>query len=290
MIETDLELVVAGDGLSEGPEWDERDDTLWWVDIVGQSVHHYDPATGTDVAFDLGQPVGAAVPRESGGLVVAIPNGFAAFDPTTGALDLIAEVEGDVPANRMNDAKCDSAGRLWGGTMSTDLTNLERGSAALYCLDTDCSVRKVLTGVSISNGLGWSPDDRTMYFIDTLTYGVDAFDFDVAAGTISNRRRLITFSEPDGMPDGMTVDAEGYLWVAVFRSWVLRRFAPDGVLDAVIRLPVPQATSCGFAGRDKSDLYVTTYRAPDTPPDSPAGGVFRCRLPIEGRTATMFRG
>jgi sugar lactone lactonase YvrE len=253
-------------------------------------VHRFDPATNADVAFDVGQPVGAAVPRKSGGLVLALPNGFSAFDPTTGELSVMAEVEGDLSANRMNDAKCDSAGRLWGGTMSADLRNLERGNAALYCLGTDYSVRKVLTNVSISNGLGWSPDDRTMYFIDSLTYGVDAFDFDVATGTLSNRRRLITFSEPDGIPDGMTVDIEGCLWIAVFRSWVLRRFAPDGALDAVIRLPVPQATSCGFGGQDQSDLYITTYRAPDTPPDSLAGGVFRCRPGVKGRPAPMFGG
>jgi sugar lactone lactonase YvrE len=286
----DVELVATGRGLGEGPAWDERQGVLWWVDIFGGAVHRYDPGTGIDTAIDLGQTVGAVIPRERGGLVVALTNGIAALDPVTNGLEMLVEIEADVPGNRMNDAKCDTAGRLWGGTMSIEEQDPPLENAALYCVDTGRSVRTVLTGISISNGLGWSPDDRAMYYIDTPTYGVDVLDFDAVAGEVSNRCRLISVAESEGMPDGMTVDAEGYLWVAVLGSRTLSRFAPDGTLDRAIELPVPQATSCAFGGADLRDLYITTYRSPDSPPDSPAGGLFRCRPGVTGLPTAMFRG
>jgi sugar lactone lactonase YvrE len=241
--------------VGEGPVWDDRTNTLVWVDIMSNSVHIFDPASGHDRAIDVGQPVGAAGLREGGGLVLALRDGFAVLDKDFGDLRWVARVEQDLPTNRMNDGKCDAAGRFWAGTMAFEAT---AGVASLYRLDPDYRVTRVLTNVTLSNGMDWTADNRHMYFIDTPTHRVDAFDFDFEKGTLGERRTIVNVPAEVGAPDGMTVDAEGALWVAIHGSGAIHRSTPDGRLEPVVRVPVRQVTSCAFGGPDLGDLYITS--------------------------------
>lgn len=287
-----VELVLdAGAELGEGPAWDADADRLIWVDITAGLVHRFDPATGHDESMPVGQPVGAAVPTTSGGLALAVRDGFALLDPATGWIERVATVEATVPATLMNDGKCDAAGRFWAG--SKDLEG-RRPLGSLFRLDPDFSMTRVLTGVTIANGLGWSPDHRTMYYIDSATYGVDAFDFELESGGITRRRQLVELPRAWGLPDGMTVDEEGFLWVAFWTGSSIRRFSPDGQLTSVVDLPVSLVTSCAFGGENLSDLYVTSARlglAEAQLQQQPhAGGIFRLLPGVRGLAAHPFAG
>jgi sugar lactone lactonase YvrE len=216
----------------------------------------------------------------------------AAFEPTTGALDVIAEIESDKIGNRVNDAKCDSRGRFWVGTMAYDWQT-HRGAGSLYRVDPDGSVLPALTGVSLSNGLAWSPDDATFYYVDSATQRIDQFAFDADAGRLANRRSLCTVPAQAGVPDGLTIDADGYLWLALWGGGALWRIEPlNGVVDRVITLPVTQVTSCAFGGPDLSDLYVTSAAvglSQSALSDQPlAGGLFRIRPGVTGRPTQRF--
>ncbi|MBW3560963.1 MAG: SMP-30/gluconolactonase/LRE family protein [Actinobacteria bacterium] len=273
----------------EGPVW--VDGVLYWVDIMGESVHRFDPTTGQDTATPVGQAVGALVPRSSGGLVLAVRDGFAELPSTGDAVRMLAGVEADQPATRMNDGKCDRQGRFWASTMAFDATP-EAGS--LYCLTPELDVRKVLDRLTIGNGLAWSEDDRTFYFIDSMTHGVDAYEFDGTSGELGERRQLFEIPEEDGLPDGMTIDADGYLWVALFNGWAVRRYSPEGVLDREIRLPVANVTCPTFGGDDLTDLYITTtpegLSEKERQEQPLAGAVFRVRSGVTGVAASAFGG
>lgn len=248
-------VVDAHAELGEGPSWDARENVLWWVDITRNLVHRYEPVSGVNTTFDVGQAVGAVVPRASGGLALAVQDGFAVLDPKTSHTQLIAAVEKDMPQNRMNDAKCDSSGRLWGGTMAYDETP---GAGAFYRLNPDRSVVTILEQVTCSNGIGWSPDDRLMYYTDSGAQQVDVFDYDRSTGEVVNRRKLIDIPADAGVPDGMAVDSEGHLWIALWGGAAIRRYTPDGTLDRVLEVPAKQVTSMAFGGPDLSDLYITS--------------------------------
>jgi len=298
------ELVLdAHAELGEGPVWHPREQVLYWVDITRNQVHRLDPRSGEDTVMDVGQAVGAVVPRTAGGLAVAVQDGFGLVDGD-GRLTMIAPVQADDPSIRMNDGKCDSQGRFWAGTMAYDI---RPGGGALYRLNPDHSVHTMLTGVTISNGLDWTDDDRTMYHIDSLdghgtdhlSLGVDAFDFDAATGSMANRRRVAEvpndLTAPTGFiaPDGMTLDSQGHLWVAVHGAGEVRRFDPAGTLVGVVELPVLGVTSVAFGGDDLADLYVTTnttFPAGDARAHPNEGGIFRCRPGVRGRPANMFAG
>jgi sugar lactone lactonase YvrE len=269
--------------LGEGPFWDARDGRLGWVDILARMIHHYDPATGQDVGVDVGEHVGAAAPRAGGGLALALASGFAVLDADDGRVKPVADLA--KPGVRMNDGKADPRGRFLAGTMAYD----ERpGAGSLYRLDPDRTVHTLLEGVTVSNGLAWTADGGTMYYIDTPTRGVDAFDYDLETGAIANRRRAITIPESDGHPDGMTIDDEGHLWVAFWRGSAVRRYAVDGTVLAVVDLPVSQVTSCAFGGPDGGDLYITSAGSNTDPGKEPhAGGLFRCRPGVTGRPAGL---
>ena len=256
--------------LGEGPIWDARTGELLWVDIMAGTVHRLDPETGADRSFDVGRPVGAVVPRASGGYAFALRDGFAVGDDT--GIELVAPVEEDRPDLRMNDGACDPLGRFWAGTMHLDETH---GAGALYRLDADGHVETILTDVTISNGVGWSPDGTRMYYVDTPTRGVDVLDFDLVSGAAGNRRRLATIEDGAGLPDGLVVDSEGCIWVALWEGWAVRRYSPDGELLAVADVPAARVTKPAFGGPALDRLYVTTAR-PDAPdPGQPhAGGVF----------------
>ena len=226
----EVEIVVDAHAvLGEGPIWNPVTERLVWVDIMRSEVHEFDPITSIDSVIQIGRHVGTVVPRQCGGLVCAVDDGFVAVDDD-GQVTRLAHVEADIPTNRMNDGKCDSSGRLWAGTMPYD--TVSPGVGALYRLDPDLSVHTMLRGITVSNGISWSLDDTLMYYIDSPTRHVDVFDFDADLGTISNRRVLIDMTGEIGVPDGMTVDAEGYLWVAIAGRGQVRRYAPDGRLGA----------------------------------------------------------
>jgi sugar lactone lactonase YvrE len=235
--------------------------------------------------------VGAVALTEAGDLVMAVCHGFARLDLDSGRVRTIVEVEADRQDQRMNDGKCDPAGRFWAGTMAFDY---RRGAGALYRLDPDGRVHTMVREVTISNGLDWTDDGRRMYYIDTATKSIDVFDFDPANGAIVNRRPLVQVPDGQGFPDGMTLDADGGIWVALWGGSAVRRYTPDGALDREIRLPVTQPSSCAFGGRDLRDLYITTAAttlSPEARTRQPhAGGVFRCRPGVQGRPANRFRG
>jgi sugar lactone lactonase YvrE len=252
--------------LGEGPWYDERSDQVGWVDILGRSVLWHELGTGRAGAVATPGHVGAAVPREGGGWVLCLPAGPMLLDEDGGRRHpgTFADADAaaghapaaDAPARRANDAKADPAGRLWLGTMAYDETP---GAGALYRLDpgADRPVR-VVDDVTISNGLGWSPDGSLMYYVDTPTKRVDVFDYDARSGAISDRRRFVAVEDGAGSPDGLCVDAGGGVWVAMWGGSAVRRYAPDGTLDRVVEVPTRLVTSCAFAGSGFDRLIVTT--------------------------------
>jgi len=284
------ELVLdARAARGEGPLWDVRDQRLIWVDIDGNAVHRYDPLTACDQWQDVGQPVGAVGLRADAGLVAAVRDGFAFLD--RGDVSLVAPVEIEQTGARMNDGKVDPAGRFWAGTMPFDL---KPGAGALYRLDGDLSVHAMLRGLTISNGLDWSLDGRTMYFIDSATGGLDAFDYEPENGVIGRRRRIVEIHAREGLPDGMALDAEGFIWVALWGGGCVRRYTPSGSVAAVIELPVSQVTSCAFGGPDLTDLYLTSasagLSAERLAREPAAGGLFLYQAPVPGRAPNIFVG
>jgi sugar lactone lactonase YvrE len=292
-VELEVELVLdAHAQVGEGPVWDDRTSTLVWVDIMGQTVHVYDPATGEDKTMDVGQPVGAAALRDQGGLVLALRDGFAIIDQVPGDLRWVAKVEEEVPTNRMNDGKCDPAGRFWAGTMSFSGNVPHAG--ALYRLDPDYRVTRVVPDITLSNGLDWSLDNKRMYYIDSMTQHIDTFDFDLHSGNLTNRQTVLDIPKSEGLPDGMTLDAEGGLWLAQHGSGTVRRYLASGEIDNVVRLPVKMVTCPAFGGPDYGDLYITTMHfgmSPEALREQPqAGALFRCRPGVRGRPAFRFAG
>jgi len=291
---TEIDAVLVLDAraeLGEGPVWDERGGALYFVDIMRGRVNRFDPADGSRRVYDIGVAVGALAPTDAGDFVLATADGFARLDPIAGAVRPIAKVEADRPGNRMNDGKCDPAGRFWAGTMALDE---HAGAGALYRLDPDGAVHTMLRDVTISNGLDWSGDARTMYYIDSGRRSVDAFDFDAASGSIANRRTLVRVAERDGVPDGMTLDADGCLWVALWGGGAVHRYGPDGALEAIVRLPVQHVTCCAFGGCELRDLYITTAAIKlsdrERAEQPHAGGVFLARPGVRGRPANRFNG
>lgn len=290
-MEAELILDVRAE-LGEGPVWHPREQRLYWVDINAGLVHVHDPRGEPDAVYRVGQKVGAAVPRRSGGLMLATQAGLGAFDLSSQTFTLVAAPEKDLPDNRFNDGKCDPRGRFWAGTMSLIR---KAGTGNLYCLDTDGTLRHVFGGVTTSNGLDWSPDQRTMYYIDTPTMQVAAFDYDAETGRIFNRRVIIAFPDGIGRPDGMTVDAEGLLWIAHWDGGRISRGDPaEGRLLQEIGLPVTRVTSCCFGGRNLDRLYITTARTgltEDQLRDQPhAGSLFAVSPGVVGLPSHEYAG
>jgi len=271
--------------------WDESCARLVWVDIERCEVHLFDPATGCDELYRLGEQVGAAVPRRGGGYVLACESGFYAYRLGE-APELLAAVGDNEPGIRINDARCDPAGRVWGGTLAADLAP-HRGS--LYRLDASGRIVKMLEGVTVSNGLDWSPDGETFYYVDSHAYAIQAFDFDMDAGTISRGRPLVEFPRaPWQFPDGLTVDADGFIWVALFGTGRIHRYDPGGTLERVVEVPARLVTSCGFGGGNYEDLYITSATHVLRPDEhgqlTHAGGLFRHRPGVRGRPQDAFAG
>ena len=255
------------------------------MDIERGVVHRWRSGEA-EVCIDVGQPVGCAVPRAGGGLALALRDGFALLSADGGRPQLVAPVEQQRSDTRMNDGGCDSRGRFWAGTMS--LVGDTR-AAWLYRLDADLTVTRVLPGLSISNGLGWSPDDQLMYHVDTPRMRIDVYEFDAVSGALGGRRAAIAVAPEEGRPDGLAVDAEGGIWVALWGGAAVQRYSPEGQPDARIELPVSQVTSCCFGDPDLGTLYITSAsRGAEHEPL--AGSLFCCRPGVLGLPATPFAG
>jgi sugar lactone lactonase YvrE len=269
--------------LGEGALWDWRHGLLVSVDLPAGRLLLSDPRDGSTRAIDVGQPASAPLLRGDGELLLAVRDGFASVELTSGAVSPLVAVEADVPANRMNDAACDARGRCFAGTMAFDRSP---GAGALCRLDPDLSVHRILDGIGISNGIGWSPDGERMYHVDTLTGGVDEYEFDPETGAPAENQRLVNAEPGWGQPDGLAVDAEGGIWVAFWDGWAVRRFDPDGALAAVIEVPVARPTRPAFGGPGLDRLYVTTARGPGD-----LGGAILVAEPgVRGLPANVFSG
>jgi sugar lactone lactonase YvrE len=268
---------------AEGPLWDAETARLWWVDITAERVHCSDPATSIDTSWATpGQP-GGVVLDAAGEPVVATPEGLAVLDRTTGSTELRVPVEQDRPENRTNDIKVDSRGRVWVGTMAFDK---RPRNAGLYRVDGD-EVTCVVDGLTISNGPALDEAQGRLYLADTALCVVDVFDLDPETGDVSGRRRLLDFSDLQIWPDGMTVDDDGMLWVALGREGEVRRYRPDGQLDGFVAVPTSNPTSLTFGGADGGDLYITTswfdLDEQGRAKEPLAGALFRCRPGVTGR-------
>lgn len=257
---TEVSVVLrASAQIGEGPIWDARTQRLYWVDIVGQELHVFNPADGTNTTHACPDIVTSVSPRAAGGVLLTLRRSFALFDEATGRFETIAEVEADMPGNRFNDGKTDRRGRHWAGTMGDVDWNHPIGN--LYRFGPDRRPVRVARDICCSNGIAWSPDDRTIYFCESFAHVIHAYDFDAVSGEIENRRPFATMDATSGsFPDGITVDAEGCLWCAQPVFGRLVRYDPDGRIERIIELPVSRGTSVMFGGPDLATLYITTMR------------------------------
>lgn len=296
--------INARDRIGEGPAWDAAGGRLLWSDNELGIIHEArsDGAGGwcETKRWELGRPIAAAIPRAAGGMVVA--GGVDVFFLSeAGASTAFVRIDADPAIVRLNEAKCDARGRLWAGTIVADFT---AGLGALYRIDPDGAVTTVLRGVTISNGLDWSPDGRTFYYIDSLTLAVAAFDFNMTRGTLGERRDVVKVPRGEGGPDGMAIDREGCLWVAVVGAGEVRRYSPAGKLLSCVAIGTAGATSCAFGGSDGGELFITSLgrRMPDIAlslgftdammdnSGPQAGGLFVCRPGATGAPAAPFAG
>ena len=282
-----VETVAEGrDLLGECPVWLPRLGVLQRVDITASAIVRLDVGSGREERHRVGGHVGFALPAPGGGLVAGIERRLVRMSAAGAPVAVIAAVEDGRTDNRFNDARFDPAGRLWAGTMSRTRA---AGTAALYRVTEDGELSRAITGATISNGLDWDPDFSVMYYVDSTTQQIDAIAFDLDRGRLGARRRFAAVDPAAGLPDGLTVDAAGGVWVALFTGAALRRYRPDGALDAEIRLPVTNPTSVAFGGADLSELYVTSARhrlSPEQLAREPqAGSVLRLRPGVRGRLA-----
>jgi L-arabinonolactonase len=296
MKKTEISCVLEAKALlGEGTFWDPAAQCLWWVDIYANQIHRFDPRSGHTQTFATPHPPGCLAVRQSGGLVVAMGDGFFFFDPLSGEFRHVIDAESHLAETRMNDGKTDRQGRFWSGTVFDIPNQPSQAIGALYRLDPDLSCHKVIENVRCSNGLAWSPDSKTMYFTDSATPYVWAWDFDPTTAEIENRRVFIDLSSTNGAAvDGATVDADGCYWLTLPFKSLIQRYDPMGSLMDTIELPVDAPTCCEFGGESLDVLYVTTAtlrRTPDELRGQPlAGGLFALRLGVKGLPASPFLG
>ena len=295
-------VVKTNSLLGEGPVWNSRQQKLFWLDCFSNKINIYNPETEENETLILPEVIGSFSFIESQQMIVAMQSGFYIYDIQTKELTFISDPEDDKPGNRFNDGKCDPAGRFWAGTMSMSQENSAAKSAppgSLYQIkllkDGTAIIKKMLGDVIISNGIAFSPDNSTMYFNDTPLRKISAFDYDIVSGEISNRR--FVFDLPDGIgdPDGMCIDTEGMLWIALWNGFRVIRLDPlEGKIIGTIPIPeVRNVTSCCFGGKDLNELYITTSSngiENDTISNPEiAGSLFRLRLPVSGAEVAELR-
>jgi D-xylonolactonase len=279
--------------LGEGPVWDERENALYWVDVVGKKVHRYRPADGARKTWSFETEVTSLAPRRRGGFVGTTRHAFAFFDFSGDAARprLIAEIEADIAGNRCNDGKADAWGRFWAGTV--DEANWRDATGSLYRLDADLEVRKIEGGYICSNGPAYSVDNKTFYHNETMKGLIYAFDLG-EDGEIRNKRPFAKLGEGEGGPDGLTVDAEDCVWVCHFGGGRITRFSPRGERMRTVLLPVPNVTSCAFGGTGLDTLYITTARygmgEEDIRKQPLAGSLFALKPGVCGLPTPYFEG
>nr|WP_163580864.1 SMP-30/gluconolactonase/LRE family protein [Gracilibacillus saliphilus] len=277
--------------LGEGPCWDERKQVLFWTDISGKAIHRFNPKTRQNDTFEIDQMVGAVVVAEDGRLVLAAEHGFYFYDTETGQMTPIHDPEADRPDNRFNDGKVDPAGRFWAGTMQKNNNDPE---GSLYCLDHALEIETKLSGLRTSNGMAWDLEKQQMYFIDTPTRNIYVFDYNLESGTITNQRVAFQFPADYGFPDGMTIDAEGMLWIAGWGAGKVSSWNPDtGEVLSTVEVPAQNITSCAFGGDDFDTLYITTAREGMTAEGLAylplSGSLFSIQPNVSGLPANRFK-
>jgi L-arabinonolactonase len=286
-----IECVVdCRNKLGEVPVWDVAEQALYWVDIEGKLLQRYTPATQAVDRWQMPERISSFALRKEGGLIVAFASGLALYDLVTGGIEWIARPDKN-PRNRFNEGKCDRRGRFWAGTMDD---RLSAHSASLFRVDPDLSVHRMLGEIGISNCFVWSLENDAFYFADSLDRRIYCFDYDHAAGRIANRRLFVDTTAQNVVPDGGTIDEEGFIWNAQWDGWRVVRYAPDGRIDRIVEMPVQKPTSCMFGGPDLSILYVTSAiwdLTPDKLKGQPAaGGLFALDLGIRGVPESRFAG
>jgi sugar lactone lactonase YvrE len=289
---TQIKCVLAIPALlGESPVWCPIDKVLYWVDIKRPAIHRFNPATGSSETWLMTEDIGCLALRQLGGAIVALRSGFAYIDFCTGEVRKLASPVLGEPNLRFNDGRCDRRGRFWAGTLHE---KRQVGTAALYRFDPDGQCSQMIGGITVSNGIAWSPDNLTMYFADSWTRTIFSFDFDLDSGTPYNRRIFAELPLGSGVPDGATVDSEGFLWSANFDGGCITRYAPNGSVDRVIQMPVQRPTSCAFGGEDFSILYVTSASLDLTEKQriaAPlAGGLFAVDAGVKGLPEPRFAG
>lgn len=280
-IEVPAEIALEVDArLGEGPVWDDREAVLVWVDIASCQLHRFDPSSGIDTTICLPSTVGCVGLREDSGFVLALGVAFATLPRHGEATQLLADLHLDTTTVRFNDGKVDPWGRFWAGTV--DLCGGNR--ASLYCVDAAGQVSTMIDGVGCSNGLDWNQEKTRLYYIDTATHAVDVFDVDAGDGSLLDRQRHLQFASEES-PDGLCLDSEDGLWVAVWGTGEVRRYV-DRRLERVVKLPVPFVTAMAFGGQNLDELYITTA-AGESEQDH-AGDLFRCTPGVTGRRTRRF--
>lgn len=277
--------------VGEGAIWDADNQQLLWVDILGHKIHAFNPANGANTSYDMGQDIGTIVTTTSGLWAYADENGIGFLNPKTGERIEGAKPEKDHPGIRFNEGKCDPRGNFWAGTMAYDCTT---GAGKLYEFDAAGNVRIKIEGTTISNGLVWSKDCTKFYFIDSTTYQIHQYDYDINTGEINSKKIIAVIPKEIGLPDGMTIDSEDHLWVALFDGGKVIRINPgNGETVFEVCVPVPKVTSCAFAGKNLDELYITTAHylmneeALKKYPLS--GSLFKAKVPYKGVMAYKMK-
>ncbi|WP_047144708.1 SMP-30/gluconolactonase/LRE family protein [Aquamicrobium sp. LC103] len=286
----DVDCVLPwGAQLGESPVWVAEEKRLYWVDILEPAVHRFDPASGRNETRSTNKLVSAILPAEGGRMFVASQDGIEKFDFALGTFDPYVNPEAELSENRLNDAKVDRHGAIWVGSMRLDAS---RPGGSLYRIAGETSVRQMESGITVSNGMGWSPDGSTFYFVDTVPGTILAYAVD-GHGGISDRRVFAQIPEASGRPDGLAVDADGGVWCAIWDGWRVDRYTPDGKLDFSIEMPVPRPTSVAFGGDDLATLYVTSARTrlpASALAEAPlSGGLFACLTGHKGIADNLFK-
>lgn len=244
--------------LGEGPVWDAVQKVICWVDILNGIIHEYSPEKNIHKTIHVHQIIGTVAVCTDGNFIAALQNGFAFVNRASGEIKMMHDPENHLPGNRFNDGKCDPAGRFWAGTMAL---SEEAGAGSVYTIEKNVGVIKKIDKVSISNGIAWSADHTILYYIDSTSFKVVAYDYNKTTGHISNKRTIITIKAEDGVPDGMTIDNEGMLWIAHWDGWQVTRWNPaTGEKLFHFRLPVGRVTSCTFGGENLEDFYITSAK------------------------------
>jgi sugar lactone lactonase YvrE len=281
----------AANLLGEGPVWHSERNSLFWVDIEARQLLELRWPERRSQVWNLPERIGAVVAESGDTVIAALQNGIVRLHLDTGGLQHLYDLECEIAENRANDGKCDPQGRLWQGTMEL---NCASGAGALYCIEANGKVQKALSGLGISNGMAWSLDGRRFYFIDSPTYKVVCYHFESETGALVFEKDAVVIPPELGMPDGMTIDREGMLWVAHWDGFAVRRWNPrTGDLLDTILLPAPQITSCAFGGVDLDELFITSARTGmseaqlEQYPES--GHLFVVKLPVGGLPASAFK-